>query len=189
MLRFEKTMNKTCKRCGLTDRYRSGQCRPCTVERQNQYWATNLPMRLANAQRTRITGAFKSQGLSVPRKVFALLGCTALALVAHIESQFVEGMSWANYPIAWEVDHINPLSQHTLADPQQAAQACSFLNLRPLSVTEHKQKSKLEGLSRVGSKANPTAFALSGSQEEPTACARRPPGASGVLLAGVLDSI
>ena len=135
MLRYEKRMDtvapKTCKKCGLTDFYRSGQCRPCTVERQNEYYARNLPMRLANTQRARITGAYKSQGLCVPRKVFTLLGCTALALVAHIEGQFVEGMSWSNYPTAWEVDHINPLSQHKLADPQQAALACSFRNLRP----------------------------------------------------------
>ena len=130
-------------------------------------------MWLANAQRTRIVQAYKRKGICIPKGVFALLGCSALALVAHIEGQFVPDMSWSNYPKAWEVDHINPLSQHELADPQQAAQACSYHNLRPLSV-------RLEGLGRVGSKANPTAFALPGSQEQP-----RPPGASAVLLAGV----
>ena len=137
-------------------------------------------MRLANTQRARITGAYKSQGLCVPRKVFTLLGCSALALVAHIESQFVEGMSWSNYPKAWEVDHITPLSKHALADPQQAAQACSYLNLRPLMLTDHKQKSKLEGLARIGS----TKDTVLVSQEQPES-----PKASGstrgVLLAGV----
>ena len=85
-------------------------------------------MRLANAQRTRIACAYKRQGLGVPGRVFALLGCTAIALVAHIEGQFVPGMSWANYPKAWEIDHINPLSRYELADQQQAALACSYSN-------------------------------------------------------------
>ena len=161
---------RTCKRCGLTDRYRSGQCRPCALERQNRYWATNLPMTLANAQRTRIVGAYKSQDLCGPRRVFALLGCTALALVAHIESRFVEGMTWSNYPKACEVDHIKPLSQHELADPQQAALACSFRNLRPLFLADHKQKSTLAGLARVGSNKD-TAF---GSQEQPPGSIRTP---------------
>ena len=137
-------------------------------------------MWLANAQRTRIVQAYKRKGICIPKGVFALLGCSALALVAHIEGQFVPDMSWSNYPKAWEVDHINPLSQHELADPQQAALACSFRNLRPLLISEHKQKSKPEGLGRISSKGNPTAFALPGSQEQP-----RPPGASAVLLAGV----
>ena len=175
---------RICKRCHLADRYRGGRCRPCALENQNAYWATNLPMRMANAQRTRLVGAYKSQGLCVPRKVFALLGCTALALVAHIESQFVEGMTWSTYPKPWEVDHIKPLSQYELADPEQAALACSYHNLRLLLISEHKQKSRLEGLARLGSTK---ALADFGSQEQPRLHGglREASGTPGVLLAGV----
>lgn len=65
------------------------------------------------------------------------LGCTVAELVAHLEAQFQPGMTWDNYGRrhtgrSWEIDHIKPLLDFDLTDPQQARSAVHFTNLQPL---------------------------------------------------------
>lgn len=67
-------------------------------------------------------------------------GCSVAELIAHIESQFVPGMSWGNYGTDWHIDHIIPLSSFDLVDRQQALAACHYTNLRPLWAVENQQK-------------------------------------------------
>lgn len=60
------------------------------------------------------------------------LGCSMLEARAHIERQFVRGMSWSNYGTAWEIDHIMPLAAFDLTNKDHVAQAGHYTNLRPL---------------------------------------------------------
>lgn len=61
------------------------------------------------------------------------LGCTIEELKKHLEDQFVEGMSWDNHGLhGWHIDHIIPLSEFNLTDPEELKKACHYTNLQPL---------------------------------------------------------
>lgn len=60
------------------------------------------------------------------------LNCTVEELKLHLESQFVEGMSWENWNHeGWHIDHIIPLHKFDLTDYDEVAKACHYSNLRP----------------------------------------------------------
>lgn len=60
-----------------------------------------------------------------------LVGCSIGELTAHIESQFLPGMSWENRK-EWHVDHIRPLSTFDLTSRAHQLECFHFTNLRPL---------------------------------------------------------
>jgi len=65
-------------------------------------------------------------------RTIELLGCTVLEAKHHIEKQFKKGMTWDNHGVAWEIDHIVPLSAFDLTRKDQQMLANHFTNLRPL---------------------------------------------------------
>jgi hypothetical protein len=70
-----------------------------------------------------------------------LVGYTRLRLVYHIERQFADGMTWANYG-RWHIDHILPASSFAYESPDDAEfKACWALsNLRPLWAADNISK-------------------------------------------------
>ena len=83
--------------------------------------------------RGRIHYAFKNKGFKKKKKTEELLGVPFSIALAHLESQFREGMSWDNYGAEkdnWVIDHIVPLS---LAETEEEISSlCHFTNLQPL---------------------------------------------------------
>jgi hypothetical protein len=62
-----------------------------------------------------------------------LLGCTKEEFIKHIESKFVEGMTWENYGYyGWHIDHIRPCASFDMSDPEQQRQCFHYTNLQPL---------------------------------------------------------
>lgn len=59
----------------------------------------------------------------------------------HLESQFVDGMSWANYG-EWEIDHIVPVSSYDQTDKVQLSKCWHYSNIRPVWQKENRQKWK-----------------------------------------------
>lgn len=94
-----------------------------------------LPMRL----RTRIRYAFQQKLNKRPGQTEALIGCTIAEAKAHIEAQFVNGMSWANRS-SFVIDHHVPVAAFNLRDPEEAAQAFCWRNLRPITQHENQHK-------------------------------------------------
>ena len=79
--------------------------------------------------RDRLYGALKATGKRKTASLVKLVGCTREELVAHIEAQFEEGMSWTNYNWeTWHIDHIRPIA--TFEDPEDPA-CWHYSNLRP----------------------------------------------------------
>lgn len=80
-------------------------------------------------------------GLRKKRPTFKLLGYTREELVAHLQRQFLSGMSWDNYG-QWHVDHIVPLSAFEIAGPLDPAlrHAWALTNLRPLWAADNMRK-------------------------------------------------
>ena len=68
--------------------------------------------------------------------------CNAHQFKAHIESQFVDGMSWENFDqIA--IDHIRPISSFSdlLNNKEQRMICINYRNLQPLWIKDNRAKS------------------------------------------------
>lgn len=94
--------------------------------------ATSPKFRLENTIRSGIHAEIR-RGSKRGRKTFDLLGYTSVELMAHLERQFVKGMSWDNYG-EWHIDHIVPLASFNYSTPDEPdfRAAWALTNLRPL---------------------------------------------------------
>lgn len=75
-----------------------------------------------------------------------LVGYTLYDLQSHLEEQFTEGMSWANYG-DWHIDHKTPLAVHNFETTEDLdfKRAWNLKNLQPMWAVENKRKgSRLE---------------------------------------------
>lgn len=81
--------------------------------------------------------ALASVGAIKRSATFDLLGYTPAELKAHIEKQFVKGMSWDNRS-EWEIDHIIPISSAKTESDVIALNQLS--NLRPLWSADNNRK-------------------------------------------------
>lgn len=71
-----------------------------------------------------------------------LVGCSPEEFKLHIESLWLEGMSWENYGVkkgCWNIDHIIPLSSAETID--ELKKLFHFSNTRPLWAEENSRKS------------------------------------------------
>ena len=80
---------------------------------------------------SRIRQTLKSQNKNKLGKITEYIGCSYEQLKHHIESQFINGMSWDNYG-EWEIDHIIPLSK---------GGSFHYVNLQPLWWKDNLKKS------------------------------------------------
>lgn len=69
------------------------------------------------------------------------IGCTIHELISHLESQFVDGMSWETYgPQTFHIDHIVPLAFFGDKLEENLHIVLHWKNLRPLWATENRKK-------------------------------------------------
>ena len=74
-------------------------------------------------------------------KFGGIVGCSKLDLIAHIEAQFLPGMSWTNYGRkGWEIDHIKPCASFDLTKHEQVLLCYHYSNLRPLWRADNQRK-------------------------------------------------
>jgi len=111
--------------------------RPFTLEHQRRRYAENVEVRLACLLRNRMKKAVKRGART--SSVIAALGCSVPDLIAYLEAQFKDAMTWSNHG-EWHIDHIRPVSSFDLTDPAQFLQACHFSNLQPLWRRENQTK-------------------------------------------------
>lgn len=74
-------------------------------------------------------------------RTFKILGYSVEELMAHLERQFLRGMTWGNYG-QWHVDHIVPLASFNYSSPddEDFKAAWALTNLRPLWKVENISK-------------------------------------------------
>jgi hypothetical protein len=107
--------------------------------------------------RSRVSAAVRRGRATKSAKTMDLIGCTTKDLCAHIQSQFVDGMTWENAGrYGWHIDHIIPCAAFDLTDPKQQRMCFHYTNLRPLWGSENMNK---------GDKITKDAIALIGSPE------------------------
>lgn len=68
-----------------------------------------------------------------------ILGYTKEELVAHIERQFVRGMTWDNHG-DWHIDHIIPVSWHVKSGETDPKVINALTNLKPMWAFENNSK-------------------------------------------------
>jgi len=113
-----------------------------TREHDRKKWRENLQHRLASNMRRLVHSALtRMTTIRKCSRTFDLIGCSVSALKVHLETQFIESMSWENYGSSWHVDHRIPLALFDLSDAGQQRAAFHFENLRPLWKSANHQKS------------------------------------------------
>lgn len=91
--------------------------------------ATDPAYAMTVRTRSLISNAFIRRGLRKPAKTEAILGCSIEAFRAHLERQFLPGMTWENRAL-WHIDHIVALA--TAVTEADVLALNHFTNLRPL---------------------------------------------------------
>lgn len=123
-------------------RQSSDNVRAVERRRDAERRATDLDFRIKKALRARITSAIK-RGTKTGSAI-SDLGCTIEFFKEHIAAKFRPGMTWANWPDAWQLDHIKPLAQFDLTVREEFLAACHYSNFQPLGVIEHRAKTAKE---------------------------------------------
>lgn len=147
-----------------------GLCRACKAEDDRKYRQSphrrkarrrterNPYTRIRKSIRTQMsqhTDSWPTPGLPITTYV----PWTFDQLVAYIEAQFHEGMTWQNYGSKWHLDHIKPQDGFTLTDPYcKDFQECWALsNLQPLWAHLNMSKGKQAyGNRHFGEQVGPT---------------------------------
>ena len=103
--------------------------------------------RLLRNLRRRVSVALERVQTRKQTNTYELIGCSVQYLVKHIESQFLQGMSWKNRK-DWHIDHIVPVNyfvQNFDIKLLEVQKVCfNYRNLRPLWSKENLGRSKLE---------------------------------------------
>ncbi len=104
----------------------------------------NPQIRISESLRGRLRACIKNKKQSVSLK--EIVGCNYLYLKNHIESKFVDNMSWDNYGVrGWHIDHIKPCSLFDLNDIEQQKQCFNYKNLQPMWARDNIIKSNKHG--------------------------------------------
>jgi len=95
--------------------------------------------RLMGNLRHRVYMALKRSGTQKTDSTIELTGCTIKELRTHLETQFIDGMSWENYG-EWHVDHIKPCVSFNLEDPEEQKKCFHWTNLQALWALDNLRK-------------------------------------------------
>lgn len=99
---------------------------------------SDIQFRIKNNLRARLRSALK-HNLKTGSAIRDL-GCFVSDLRKHLESKFQSEMTWENYGVYWEIDHIKPLATFDLTNQEEFKQACHWTNLQPLTVHDNRSK-------------------------------------------------
>lgn len=89
----------------------------------------NLRSRFNDALKRSFTG----------RPSLSLIGCSVEFLKKHLESKWIEDMSWENYG-KWHIDHIIPCRSFDLTVQSQQDECFNWKNLQPLWAIDNLKK-------------------------------------------------
>jgi hypothetical protein len=87
--------------------------------------------------RARVRIFLKSNDYTRSSTTKEIIGCEVEELKTHIESKFVNGMSWGNRG-QWHIDHIVPLASAKSLD--EVIKLCHYTNLQPLWAKDNLSK-------------------------------------------------
>lgn len=113
----------------------------CAWYARNRY-ANDIQYRIASNINGHLSETLK-KGYFSSKRLKAVLGCTVAELIEHLESKFLDGMTWDNQgngPQCWQIDHLIPKSWFNQEDPEQFAKCWHYSNLHPAWRTHNYRK-------------------------------------------------
>lgn len=99
--------------------------------------------RFRSSFRCLILGYARKKGYTGTKNVWEMVGCDFETFLAHIQSQFEEGMTMENYGHGegcWNVDHIVPIC--TAKTDEDIERINHYSNLRPMWARDNYRKNK-----------------------------------------------
>jgi hypothetical protein len=104
-------------------------------------WDTDKNFKIARLLRGRLKYALKNNNIIKYSHALDLLGCALGFFKKHLESQFMEGMTWQNNTkYGWHIDHIIPVCHFDLRDIEQQKKCFHWTNLQPLWADDNWRK-------------------------------------------------
>ena len=100
---------------------------------------TDPNFKVACSLRSRISALIRESGVKKEVRSTILLGCSIDEFRQHLESWFVDGMSWNNYG-EWHIDHITPCSSFDLTKVDEQKKCFHYTNQRPLWAVDNLRK-------------------------------------------------
>ena len=105
----------------------------------NDRFSQDTEFRLRKILRSRLRSSIKNNQKS--GSAVRDLGCSIEVLAAHLEAQFLPGMTWDNWSVhGWHIDHIVPLDNFSLENQEEFKKACHYTNLQPLWAKDNLSK-------------------------------------------------
>jgi uncharacterized membrane protein YheB (UPF0754 family) len=106
---------------------------------KDQY-QNNLEYKLQKVLRSRLYTAIKKEYKNT--SAVDLIGCSIQELIEHLEQQFTSEMSWENYGVYWEIDHIKQVNIFNFKNNTEQQECFNYNNLRPLEKIENRKRPK-----------------------------------------------
>lgn len=110
-----------------------------TREQRKERYASDPIFRIYCNARSKIICALRRGKNQKRGNTEALLGCSIEKLKTHLESQFVDGMTWENKS-EWHIDHNRSCASFDLSDPAQVAECFHYSNLSPKWGLDNRRK-------------------------------------------------
>lgn len=113
-------------------------CNECFLQKLKNRRETDINYRFSQNLRCRIRLAILTAKTDKITDTVTLLGTSIENVRNHIESQFIEGMSWDNYGVykngirTWHIDHIKGCANFNLSNPNEQKICFNWKNLQPL---------------------------------------------------------
>jgi hypothetical protein len=127
-----KKERSRCKLCGGSSICEHGNRRSkCNLCDPNGY--------LVGLIRNRVYSALKNYKEGKKLHTMEYVGCNVEQLRNHLESQFVDGMTWENQG-DWHIDHIRPCASFDLSNEDERQRCFHYTNLQPLWATDNLSK-------------------------------------------------
>lgn len=115
-------------------------------KRQKQRYDTDILYKLSHIIRSQNNKIINETKLEKTKQSFEYLGCTTVEFKKHIESKFVEGMTWENHgrlsddnTECWHIDHIIPIS-YFVEHSDNPFMVSNYRNQRPMWAKENMSK-------------------------------------------------
>ena len=136
--KFKKGVHK-CRECHNIRR-RKWSKRPDVREKDRDYRKQRREdpiYRLEHNYRSRVSALLKGR---TRKGSMELLGCSIEEFKEHLEKKFRDGMTWKNYGILWQIDHIIPCASFDFSDRDSVSKCFYYTNLQPLTRSENASK-------------------------------------------------
>lgn len=139
-----KTLNKSCAICSqefTTEYHNKLFCSKKCSNKSNRIKQRlkdrgkerPLHIRVKNRLSSRLRELLRRKGHQKKNAISTYMGCSPKEMVAHIESQLTDGMTWNNYGVfGWHLDHIIPCQRFDLTKEDHCKVCFNWRNIRPL---------------------------------------------------------